>query len=163
MNKTVKMIAIGLLIFMNIFAQEKSARDIDWLSIGTGIGEQKRLSSILSYTFVSENIYQLAINYNQEFSLFGKTDPDLLVATSFSFGKKIDWSFLFGGVFIGPSIVFVKKTKENIIYTVGANFSSQILFFPESVLAFGFDVFGNINFYEPFCGVRMVLYFKSIK
>lgn len=163
MIKYLVLIFITLSVFINTNAQEKSVKDIDWLAVGFGIGEDKHISNFISYSFVDENIYQLSVNGNQEFSIFRINDPDYVVSTTFAYGKKVEWLFVFGGLFAGPSFVFGKKKGEQIKYTIGVNINSQILFSPSDVLGVGIDVFGNINFYEPIYGIRLAIFFKSIK
>lgn len=163
MIKRFILILITLCSVQNLFSQEKDFSKIDWLSVGAGIGEMKHISRFVSYTFVDENIYQFSINGNQEFSFFGVRNNEYVVSTSFMYGKKIEWLFVFGGLFAGPSVVFGKKQNENIKYTIGVNISGQFLFSPTDVLGAGIDVFANLNFYEPVYGLRLAIYFKSVK
>ncbi len=153
---------VTLYSIQNIYSQESNFSKIDWLSVGVGIGEMRHISGFISYTFVDENIYQISINRNEEFSIFDN-NPNYVLSTNFAFGKKVEWSFIFGGLFAGPSFVFGKKKGENIKYTIGINVSGQFLFSPTDVLGIGIDVFGNLNFYEPIYGLRLAIYFKSIK
>ncbi len=57
-----------------------------------------------------------------------------------------------------PSFVFGKKKGEKIRYTIGINIESQILFSPSDVL--GIDIFGNLNYYESFWGLRIAIFIK---
>jgi hypothetical protein len=149
--------------FKNIYSQTKSISNRDWLTIGSGIGEKMHLSSFISYTFIDENVYQLSINGNQEFSIMGTAKPDYIVSSSFSYGKKNNWDFGFGAFFAGPSLVLGKRENENIKYTIGVNIGSQLLFTPLDELGLGFDAFCNLNFYESFYGIRIAVFFKAIK
>ena len=150
-------------IFTNVYSQNKSIPSRDWLTVGGGIGEKMHFSSFISYTFVDDNVYQLSINGNQEFSILGVANPNYVVSASFTYCEKRNWTFGFGTLSAGPSVVFGKKKNENIKYTVGVNIGSQFLFTPLDELGLGFDAFLNLNFYETFYGLRMAIFLKSIK
>jgi hypothetical protein len=149
--------------FPNVYSQSKSVSSRDLLSIGGGIGEKMHFSSFISYTFVGDNVYQLSITGNQEFSILGVANPNYIVSSSFAYCEKRNWTFGFGTFSAGPSLVFGKRKDENIKYTVGVNVGSQFLFTPLDELGLGFDAFLNLNIYETFYGLRIAVFFKSIK
>ena len=153
---------ILLLLSSPGLSQQKDLNNIDWLSFGVGPGENEQISSYINYTFLDESAFQLTFNSSMELKLFGKSKHNLYSA-SLSYGLTDIGDWFFGGVFMGPSFMLEERPNQNNSYSAGINLNAQYFFAFADVNGIGLDAFVNVNTLKTIYGVRVSLFFKSIK